>query len=273
MTHQAHDFAMLNKKYGCRLQLGGSDQYGNIVMGLSLIEKMSPNNFQPVEVYEDQHGNITAPNAIAVIEHWRKDGAFGLTTPLITTSSGAKMGKTAAGAVWLNGEMLSPYDYWQFWRNTEDADVGRFLKFFTDLSLEEITKLEAMEGAGINEAKKILATTATALLHGADAAREARRTAEQTFEQGQLGENLPEITLPKAELEAGIPAFKLFQLAGLAASGGEAKRLIQGGGAKVNDEAVKTEAQPITLADMTEHGAIKLSAGKKKHVLVKAAYI
>ncbi len=246
MILQSYDFTVLNKKYGCCMQIGGSDQWGNITMGTDLGHKLR----------EDDNN---------------KKPFFGLTTPLITTSSGAKMGKTAAGAVWLNAEMLSPYDYWQFWRNTEDADVGRFLKFFTDLPMEEISRLEALEGAGINEAKKVLATEATRLLHGDAAANDAKRTAEETFELGRLSESLPEISLPKSELEAGIPAFKLFQQAGLAGSGGEARRLIQGGGAKVNDEPVKEDSQKISLLDMTEHGAIKLSAGKKKHVLVRAA--
>lgn len=253
MILQAYDFKYLAEQYACRLQIGGSDQWGNITMGTDL------------------HRRLNAPG-MGLPGAGLPGGApkvFGLTTPLITTSSGAKMGKTAEGAVWLNGEMLSPYDYWQFWRNTEDADVGRFLRFFTDLLLTEIARLEALPGAEINEAKKVLATEATKLLHGEAAAQEARHTAEQTFERGQLGESLPEISLPKADLEAGIPAFKLFHQAGLAASGGEARRLIQQGGARVNDEPVKADTQTISLLDMTEHGAIKLSAGKKKHVLVK----
>jgi tyrosyl-tRNA synthetase len=264
MAHQAHDFTVLNQQYGCRLQLGGSDQYGNIVMGVDLQHKL-------LSSLRAQRSNPDwiAASPTATLGAPRNDGVFGLTTPLITTSSGAKMGKTAAGAVWLNPDMLSPYDYWQFWRNTEDADVGRFLRFFTDLPIAEITTLEAAEGAAINEAKKILATVATRMLHGEDAAREAKRTAEETFELGQLSANLPEITVPQAELEAGIPAYKLFHLAGLAASGGEAKRLIQGKGARVNDEVVASENQLISLLDKTEHGVIKLSAGKKKHVLVR----
>ena len=196
------------------------------------------------------------------------DSVFGLTTPLLTTASGAKMGKTADGAVWLNAERLSPYDYWQFWRNTEDADVGRFLRFFTELSLDEIAALEALEGSGINEAKKRLADEATTLAHGADAAAQARQTAEQTFEQGGLSENLPRVTLPAAELAAGIPAFKLFHLTGLCASGGEARKLIQGGGARINDAKVESETSHITLQPGE---TLKLSAGKKKHVLLQAA--
>lgn len=277
MIFQSYDFTVLNEKYGCRLQLGGSDQYGNIVMGVALnrslttAKRIAKGTHQPSPVHTaDTDEELDKKFLQHETQQNIIDGVFGLTTPLITTSSGAKMGKTAAGAVWLNAQMLSPYDYWQFWRNTEDADVARFLKFFTDLSMEEIAKLEAMEGAQINEAKKHLATLATALLHGEDAAREAKRTAEETFELGQLSDNLPEVTVAKAELEAGISAVKLFQLAGLAASGGEAKRLIQGKGAKVNDETVESDAQLVTMLDMTEHGAIKLSAGKKKHVLVKA---
>lgn len=251
MILQSYDFTVLNNNYGCRLQIGGSDQYGNIVMGTGLNRSL---------VAEANPGNQESA-----------DGLFGLTTPLITTSSGAKMGKTADGAVWLNGDMLSSYDYWQFWRNTEDADVGRFLRFFTDLPLEKITELESLEGAEINEAKKALATETTALLHGSQSARDALTTAEQTFEQGKLGEHLPEVAISKADLEAGVAAFKLFLEAGLAGSGKEARNLIRGGGARVNDEKVADENQQISMLDITEHGVIKLSAGKKKHVLVKAA--
>lgn len=242
MILQAYDFVELNKRQGCRLQIGGSDQWGNIVEGSELNRHLGG-----------------------------KDQLFGLTTPLLTTASGAKMGKTADGAVWLNPDMCSPYDYWQFWRNTEDADVGKFLKLFTELSLDEIAELEALEGAGINEAKKVLATEATTLLHGEEAALLAEETARKTFEQGGTAETLPEVSVPAAELEAGIPAFKLFQMAELAKSGGEARRLIKGGGAKVNDAPVQDEDALITAFAMTEQGFIKLSAGKKRHVLVKAA--
>lgn len=250
MVFQAYDFTVLNKQYGCRLQIGGSDQWGNITMGTDLHRRL--NSFGTGTFGSGPFGGYPR--------------VFGLTTPLITTSSGAKMGKTADGAVWLNAEMRSPYDYWQFWRNTEDADVGRFLKYFTDLPLPEIAKLEALEGAGINEAKKILATEATALLHGRAAAEQARDTAQKVFEQGTAAENLPEVSIPAAELTAGIPAFKLFQMAGLAASGGEAKRLIQGGGARVDDVVVASDTQVISATK-----TLKLSSGKKKHILVKLA--
>ncbi len=242
MILQAYDFVELNKRYKVRLQIGGSDQWGNITEGSQLQRHVGG-----------------------------KDSLFGLTSPLLTTASGAKMGKTADGAVWLNADMLSPYDYWQFWRNAEDADVERFLKLFTELSLEEIAKLAALEGAEINEAKKVLATEATALLHGREAAEQAAATAQQTFEQGGTAATLPEVHVPADELAAGIPAFKLFQMAGLASSGKEARRLIQGGGAKVNDAAIAAEDETISNAAITPEGFIKLSAGKKRHILVKAA--
>jgi tyrosyl-tRNA synthetase len=178
------------------------------------------------------------------------------------------MGKSAKGAVWLNAERLSPYDYWQFWRNTEDADVGRFLRLFTELPLDEIARLEALEGAGINDAKKILANEATALLHGAAAAQEAAETARRTFEQGDAAETLPTHIVAEADLAAGVPVFRLLTESGLAASNGEARRLIRGGGARVNDSAVLDEQQIITVADLRD-GAVKLSAGKKQHRLVK----
>lgn len=239
MVLQAYDFVELHKRHACRLQIGGSDQWGNIISGTDLNHKVGG-----------------------------KD-VFGLTTPLITTSSGAKMGKTAAGAVWLNGDMTSPYDYWQFWRNTEDGDVIRFLKLFTELPLEEIAKLETLQGSDINQAKIVLANEATKLLHGESQAKQAEETAKKTFEQGAAGEGLPTVTLPKAELDAGIPAFKLFHQAGLASSGGEARKLIQGGGGKVNDEPIDSETLLITSAHLKD-GKIKLSAGKKKHLLIRA---
>ena len=237
---QAYDFRELNRRYGVTLQLGGSDQWGNIVQGIDLLR--------------------------------RTDGkqGYGLTAPLITTASGAKMGKTAAGAVWLAAEKRSPFEYWQFWRNAEDADVGRFLRLFTDLPLEEIARLEALEGAGINEAKKVLATEATALCHGREAAEAAAETARRIFEEGTSAESLPGIDVPKTELDAGIPAFALFVRAGLAATNGEARRLIRGGGARLNDAPIKDEAQTITSADLTD-GALKLSAGRKHHRLVRLA--
>jgi tyrosyl-tRNA synthetase len=239
MILQSYDFRELNRRYGVTLQMGGSDQWGNIVAGVELVR--------------------------------RTDGkqVFGLTTPLIVTASGAKMGKSAQGAIWLAADRLSPYDYWQFWRNTEDGDVGRFLRLYTDLKLDEIARLEALGGAEINEAKKILATEATGLLHGAAAAEQAAETARRAFEAGEAADTLPSVDVSRAELEAGIPAFRLFVTAGLAASNGEARRLIRGGGARVNDEAVTGEALMISLADLRD-GAIKLSAGRKQHRLVRA---
>jgi tyrosyl-tRNA synthetase len=239
MLLQAYDFVELNRRVGCRLQMGGSDQWGNIINGVELARRM--------------------------------DGAdvFGLTQPLITTASGAKMGKTAQGAIWLNADMLSAYDYWQFWRNSEDADVGRFLKLFTDLPLDEIARLEALQGAEINDAKKTLATEATALLHGRDAANQAAETARVTFEQGATAEGLPSIELPCAELE-GLRVANAFVRAGLVASNGEAKRHIAAGALKVNDAAVSDENATLSPADLID-GAIKLSLGKKKHALLKLA--
>jgi tyrosyl-tRNA synthetase len=244
MILQAYDFVELNKRFGCRLQFGGSDQWGNIVMGIELQRRFSEGTAEEL---------------------------YGLTVPLLTTASGAKMGKTAGGAVWLNAERLSPYDYWQYWRNTEDADVIRFMKLFTELPLEQIAEYEAWLGsAQINDAKIILATEATALLHGRAAAEEAQETARKTFVEGTSGAALPEVSIAAAELESGIPAFSLFLQAGLATSGKEARRLIAGGGAKLNDVKIDNETQMISLSDMQDD-QIKLSAGKKKHVLVKAA--
>ena len=239
MILQSYDFRELNRRMGVALQIGGSDQWGNIVSGMELTR--------------------------------RTDGkpVFGLTTPLITTASGAKMGKTAQGAMWLTEDRLSPYAYWQFWRNTEDADVGRFLRLFTDLPLDEIARLEALGGADINEAKKILANEATALAHGREKSAAAAETARLAFEVGAAAESLPSVDVPQAELEAGVPAFRLFTIAGLAASNGEARRLIRGGGARVNDVAVAEEGHVVSLADMRD-GAIKLSAGRKQHRLVRA---
>ena len=241
MILQAYDFAVLNQRYDCRLQMGGSDQWGNIVNGIDLGRRMG------------------TPQLHA------------LTTPLITTSSGEKMGKTASGAVWLNADMKSPYEYWQFWRNTDDADVARFLKLFTTLPLGEIERLAALQGAEINEAKKALADSATALLHGADAARLAAETARQTFEEGTIAENLPSVEIPRTELEAGIGVLALFVKAGLVASNGEARRQIKGGGLRVNDVVIIDEKGVLTLADLTPEGVIKLSLGKKRHVLLKPA--
>jgi tyrosyl-tRNA synthetase len=192
-----------------------------------------------------------------------------LTTPLVTTASGAKMGKTAQGAVWLNPDRLSPYEYWQFWRNTEDADVGRFLRLFTELPLAEIARLEKLHDAEINEAKKVLATEATTLCHGPAAAAAAAETAREVFETGGAGSELPELTLPREVLARGLPAFELFARAGLATSNSEARRLIKGGGARINDGVVKAETQPVSLADLDPEGLIKLSAGRKRHALVR----
>ena len=240
MILQAYDFVELNKRYGCVLQMGGSDQWGNIVNGVDLGRRVAD-----VQL-------------------------FGLTTPLITTASGAKMGKTAAGAVWLNAEMRSTWDYWQFWRNTEDADVGRFLRLFTDLPLDEIARLEKLEGAEINEAKKILANEATALCHGRAAAEEAAETARKTFEEGTAGEALPVAEVAAARFDEGVLLYEALREAGLATSNGEARRLIKGGGARINDVAVGDEMHRITRADIGADGTVKLSAGKKRHALLRA---
>ncbi|BCH24766.1 tyrosine--tRNA ligase [Mesorhizobium sp. L-8-3] len=239
MILQAYDFVELNKRHGCRLQMGGSDQWGNIVNGLDLGHRMGTPQL------------------------------FALTSPLLTTSSGAKMGKTASGAVWLDPEMLSPYEFWQYWRNTEDADVGRFLKLYTTLPMDEIARLQALGGAEINEAKKTLATEITALLHGRQAAEQAAETARKTFEEGALAESLPTVEVPAASLEAGAGILSLFVTAGLAGSNGEARRQIQGGGVRLNDQPVSDDRRMVTSADLTPEGVVKLSLGKKKHVLVR----
>jgi tyrosyl-tRNA synthetase len=241
MILQAYDYVVLNQRYDCRLQMGGSDQWGNIVNGIDLGRRMG------------------TPQLHA------------LTTPLITTSSGEKMGKTASGAVWLNADMKSPYEYWQFWRNTDDADVPRFLKLFTTLPLEEIARLAALQGAEINEAKKALADAATALLHGAEAARTAAETARQTFEEGSIAENLPKIEVARGELEAGLGVLAAFVKAGLVASNGEARRQIKGGGLRVNDAAVSDEKMVLTPKDLTPEGVVKLSLGRKRHILLTPA--
>jgi tyrosyl-tRNA synthetase len=241
MILQAYDFMELAKRHDCVLQMGGSDQWGNIVNGIEL-------------------GRRAAERQL-----------FGLTTPLITTASGAKMGKTAAGAVWLRPERYSPYDYWQFWRNTEDADVGRFLKLFTTLPLDEIARLETLAGSEINDAKKILATAATALLHGEAAAHEASETAEKTFVSGVTADGLPTTDIPRAEIEGGIALFALLARAGLAGSNSEGRRLIKGGGARVNDVPVNEETAEIDASAINDDGVIKLSAGKKRHALIRPA--
>lgn len=239
MILQAYDFVELNKRHGCVLQMGGSDQWGNIVNGMELGRRM--------------HGA----------------DLFALTTPLLTTSSGAKMGKTAGGAVWLDSDLLPAFEYWQYFRNTGDADVVRFLKLFTELPLDEIARLGALEGQEINVAKEILATEATALLHGRQAAEDARATARATFEEGALAVNLPTIEVPAATLEAGLPVATAFVTAGLVASTSEARRQIKGGGLKVNDAGVADEKAVLTPRDLTAEGLLKLSLGKKRHVLLK----
>jgi tyrosyl-tRNA synthetase len=240
MILQAYDFVELHKRYGCALQMGGSDQWGNIVNGIELGRRMMNTQL------------------------------FALTSPLITTSSGAKMGKTAAGAVWLNADLVSSYDYWQYWRNTEDGDVARFLKLFTVLPLPEIARLAALKGQELNEAKKVLATEATALVHGRPAAEEAAETARRTFEEGALAENLPTVEIARADFEKGIGVLSAFaEKAGLVASNGEARRQIKGGGLKVNDVTVADEKMVLTPRDLTPQGVIKLSFGKKRHVLLK----
>lgn len=242
MILQAYDFLELYKKYGCVLQLGGSDQWGNIINGVELIRRVL-----------------------------RKE-AFGITTPLITTSSGAKMGKTAQGALWLDGDLLSSYDYWQFWRNTEDKDVGRFLKLFTPLPLSEISRLEALQGAEINEAKKILADEATRFIHGEKAVEDARRTAQKLFEEGGAdlgGAALPTLTLSTDQLTQGVSILDLFINLGLATSKGEVRRLMDAGGARLNDVPIQDEKLMITLGSFEGTPTLKLSAGKKRHGLIQ----
>lgn len=239
MILQGYDFVELHRRYGCTLQMGGSDQWGNIVNGIDLGHKMERAQF------------------------------FALTSPLLTTSSGAKMGKTASGAVWLEPELLSPYDYWQYWRNTEDADVERFLKLYTKMPIDEIARLAALGGAEINEAKKILATEITALVHGRDIALAAAETARKTFEEGALAADLPTVEIPAAELAEGLGVLAAFVRVGLAGSNGEARRAVAGGALKINDAPLADERQKLTPGDLTPTGVIKLSSGKKKHVLLK----
>nr|WP_321459267.1 tyrosine--tRNA ligase [uncultured Cohaesibacter sp.] len=240
MLLQAYDYTQLNKLYGCKLQMGGSDQWGNIVSGIDLCRRIN------------------------------NDECFALTVPLITKSDGSKMGKSVSGAIWLRGDMYSPYDYWQFWRNVSDADVGRFLKLYTTLPMDEIRRLEALEGNELNEAKKILATEATALIHSRVEAENAAETAFKTFEAGMAAEaNLPSIDIPASDLEAGIGILSAFVTAGLAKSNGEARRSVKGGALKVNDETVTDDSIALTKANLNEDGVIKLSMGKKKHVLLK----
>jgi tyrosyl-tRNA synthetase len=239
MILQGYDFVELSRRYGCRLQMGGSDQWGNIINGVDLGHRMGTPQL------------------------------YALTTPLLTTSSGVKMGKSAKGAVWLNGDLFSPYDFWQYWRNTEDADVTRFLKMFTRLPLSEIARLAALGGSEINEAKKVLATETTAIVHGREAAEQAEETARKTFEEGTLAQTLPTVAVGKAELESGVGILSLFVTAGLAASNGEARRHIQGGGVRLNDQPVSDDRRVVTLQDLGQEQVVKLSLGKKKHVLVR----
>ncbi|WP_421707817.1 tyrosine--tRNA ligase [Algihabitans sp.] len=239
MILQAYDFLELSRRHDCRLQMGGSDQWGNIVNGIELGRRVDGTEL------------------------------FGLTTPLITTASGQKMGKTASGAVWLSPKRLSHYDYYQYWRNSDDADVARFLKLFTDLPLPEIARLEALEGREVNEAKKILAFEATKLCRGDAAAQEAAETARRTFEEGAVDAQLPTLEVPNERLEAGIPLYLLLAEAGLCASNGEARRLIKGGGARVNDEKIEDETASVTSSRLLSEGVIKISAGRKKHALIR----
>jgi len=239
MILQAYDFVELFRRYGCVLQMGGSDQWGNIVNGIDLGRRL--HNAQ----------------------------IFALTSPLITTASGAKMGKTAAGAVWLNPDLLSPYEYWQYWRNTEDGDVARFLKLFTVLPLEEIERLAALKGAEINEAKKILATEATALVHGRPSAEGAADTARATFEERRLAESLPTEEIARTHLENGLSVLEAYVLLHLVVSKGEARRQIRNGGLRINDAVVTDENMMLTTKNLTLEGVIKLSLGRKRHVLLK----
>lgn len=241
MILQAYDFVELNKRYGLRMQMGGSDQWGNIVNGIDLGHRMN------------------SPQL------------FALTSPLLTTASGAKMGKSLNGALWLNADMLSPYDFWQYWRNTEDADVTRFLKLYTTLPMSEIDRLSLLQGSEINEVKKILATEITAMLHGREAAEKAAETARKTFEEGAVSHDLPKISVKTSELKNGVGLLTLLVKAQLAKSNGEARRHVQGGGVRVNDELISDDTRTITENDVNADGVIKLSFGKKKHVLVTPA--
>ena len=241
MILQAYDFVELSKRYGLRLQMGGSDQWGNIINGIDLGHRLGTPQL------------------------------YALTSPLLTTASGAKMGKSMSGAVWLNADMLSAYDFWQYWRNTEDADVGRFLKLYTTMPLDEVARLAALGGAEINEAKKVLATAVTALAHGRAAAEQAAETARKTFEEGALADTLPTVEIGSAEIEAGIGLLGLLVRAGLAGSNGEARRHVQGNAVRVNDQPVSDDRRVVGAADVPADGVVKLSVGKKKHVLVRPA--
>ena len=240
MLLQSYDFVELHRRYDVRMQMGGSDQWGNIVNGIDLGRRMGTEQL------------------------------YALTAPLMTTASGAKMGKTAAGALWLNADQVAPYAYWQFWRNTDDADAGRFLRLFTTLPMDEIARLERLAGQDINEAKKVLATEATALVHGREAAALAAETAAKTFEQGVVAENLPSVDCPRTEIEAGLAIGPAIILAGLAASNGEVRRAIANGAISVNDERVADDKRMVGPGDLSPEGLAKLSFGKKRHVLLRA---
>lgn len=239
MILQAYDFLELSRRYNCKLQMGGSDQWGNIVNGIELARRID--------------------NSLV----------FGLTTPLLETASGTKMGKTAEGAVWLNEERLSSYDYWQYWRNTEDADVGRFLQLYTELPLDEIDRLKVLEGSEINEAKIILANEVTTLCHGIDATKAAAKTAQDVFKHGGIGEELPIVEIHESELNAGINAFELMHRSGLTRSKSEARKLIRAGGGRLNGEVISDEHRIVTMDNLSETGVIKLSVGRKQHVLIR----
>jgi tyrosyl-tRNA synthetase len=241
MIMQGYDFVELNRRYGCVLQMGGSDQWGNIINGVELSHRMG------------------GPQL------------FALTTPLLTTASGQKMGKTASGAVWLNGDLFSPYDFWQYFRNTEDADVGKWLKIFTRLPLDEIARLEALGGAEINDAKKVLATEVTAIVHGREAAEQAEITARATFEAGAIDLSLPTVEIPRTALKEGYGLLAAYVAAGLVASNGEARRNLQAGAVRVNDRVIEDDRAMLTEADLLPEGVIKLSLGKKKHALIRPA--
>ena len=240
MILQAYDFLELQRRHNCILQMGGSDQWGNIINGVELVRRVDQNSI------------------------------FGLTTPLVTTASGEKMGKSASGAIWLNSDRLSPYEFWQFWRNTEDGDVGRFLRLFTEIPLDEITKLEMLRGSELNEAKKVLASEATKLCHGLSASESAAGTAQKIFEEGLIGADLPTILIDTKQLEQGIWIIEALKQAEFIKSNGEGRRLINNGGAKLNDIAVVDPDRKILISDANPDGVIKLSSGKKRHALLKA---
>ncbi|MFV0430812.1 MAG: tyrosine--tRNA ligase [Alphaproteobacteria bacterium] len=238
MLLQGVDFLQLSRDYNVRLQMGGSDQWGNILNGVELGRRVDATSL------------------------------FGLTCPLLLNSAGKKMGKTESGAVWLDANLMTPYDFWQYWRNVDDADVGKLLRMITDLPMDEIKKLEALEGSEVNEAKKILADEITTLVHGAEAAKNAKETAQKTFEQGSIGDDLPRFEVPTAQLEQGIKAFETLVLTGLCSSNGDARRQIKGGGGRLNGKAFVDATQNVTLADINDEDVIMISLGKKKHALI-----